>query len=172
MVYCLQGPTRWFTLDLASRKSSPLLAHPKLIIHGVELSPDKRWASFHIPGRVRAPVYIAPVRDGTVAGESEWIRAADTAGRNGRPWWSPDGNLLYWMSERDGFVCAWAQRLEPASKKPSGEPFAVLHFHEARRSLAGFGLSGFGPAVSRDRLTFALPESSGNIWIAEKEAAK
>ena len=97
--------------------------------------------------------------------------AADTAGRNGRPWWSPDGGLLYLLSERDGFSCVWAQRLEPATKKLKGEPFAVLHFHEARRSLHGQPQVGFGPAISRDRLTFALPESSGNIWLAEKEAA-
>ena len=172
LIYYMGGSIRWFTFDLATRKSTVLLAHPKLTIHGVEPSPDRRWVSFHIPNPVREPIYIASVRDGMVAGESEWIRVADSAGVNRRPWWSPDGNLLYWLSERDGFVCAWALRLEPATKKPKGDPFAVLHFHEARRSLAAVGLASFGPAITRDKLIFALPEYSGNIWIAEKEARK
>jgi len=44
-------------------------------------------------------------------------------------WWSPDGNLLYFISERDGFVCLWAQRLDPATKHPQGAAFPIRHFH-------------------------------------------
>ena len=39
------------------------------------------------------------------------------------PIWSPDGNLLYFLSERDGFRCIWGQKLDPASKRPLGAPF-------------------------------------------------
>jgi hypothetical protein len=72
----------------------------------------------------------------------------------------------------DGFTCVWAQRLEAATKKPAGDPFAVLHFHESRHSIATVGLAAFGPAISSDRLIFALPEFTGNIWLAEPERAR
>ena len=88
------------------------------------------------------------------------------------PWWSPDGNLLYWLMNRDGFVCIWARRLDPSTKAPKGDAFAVLHLHEARRSLAGTGSGGFSPALSRDKLILNLPEDSSNIWLAEPESAK
>jgi hypothetical protein len=169
LVYYLTGPIRWFTFDVTSKKSVALHLDPKLTIHGVEFSPDRRWVASHVPGGVREPVYIARVQPGSAVPGTEWIRVANTPGRNERPWWSHDGNLLYWISERDGFTCAWAQRLEAATKKPVGDPFAVLHFHDSRHSLATVGLATFGPAISSDRLIFALPEFTGNIWLAEPE---
>ena len=48
----------------------------------------------------------------------------------------------------------------------------MFHFHEARHSLAGTGLGGFGPAVLRDRMIFSLPEYGSNIWLAEQELKK
>ena len=52
-----------------------------------------------------------------------------------KPRWSPDGNLLYYISEADGFRCIRARRLDPATKRPIGQPLDVYHSHSARRSL-------------------------------------
>ncbi|HUQ90717.1 MAG TPA: protein kinase [Bryobacteraceae bacterium] len=171
LVYWKGGPIRYFTFDLANGEIREPMKHTRQVTHSLEFTRDRRWASFHIPDDPRQPVYVAPAREGIVAGEREWIRVSDTGGNN-RPWWSPDANLLYWVSDRDGFRCVWARRLDPANKQPSGEAFPVIHIHEASHSLAGTGIGGFGPAVSRDRLIFALPEYSGNIWLAEKAPAK
>ena len=38
-----------------------------------------------------------------------------------KPFWSPDGNLLYFLSSRDGFLCLWAQWLDPSTKHPLGD---------------------------------------------------
>jgi Tol biopolymer transport system component len=162
------GSNHWFTFDLAAGKSTPFSIHPKLTIHTVEFSPDRRWVAFSVPGGVREPLYIAPVQGASVADEPNWVRVADAAGINRRPWWSPNGNLLYWISEHDGFRCVWARRLDPVTRKPEADPFAVLHFHEAQRTTSG-GNASFGPAVSRDRLIVGLSEVTGNIWIAEPE---
>jgi hypothetical protein len=56
--------------------------------------------------------------------------------------WSPDGALLYFLSEREGFRCILAQRLDPATKRLLGEAFPVRHFHTARRSLMTIGDPG------------------------------
>ena len=168
IVYWWGNPIRWGLLDPQTRQTTDLIAHPKYDIHGAELSPDQHWVAFNtvISGR-EAPLWIAAYRDGETAGEKNWIQVS--ADGDERPWWSPNGNLLYWISERDGFLCTWAQRLEAATKKPVGDPFAVLHFHDSRHSLATVGLATFGPAISSDRLIFALPEFTGNIWLAEPE---
>ena len=82
--------------------------------------------------------------------------------------WSPDGKLLYFLSERDGFRCIWAQRLDPATKHPSGAAFPIRHFHTSRRSLATVGDPLYiGLSVAVDKLVFSMTERTGNIWMTE-----
>jgi len=86
--------------------------------------------------------------------------------------WSPDGNLLPYLSKRDGFVCLWAQRLEPATKRPAGSAFAVYHSHSIRRSLGGVLEGSAGPEVVRGKIVIALKELTGNVWMAELPQGK
>ncbi|MCP5112313.1 MAG: hypothetical protein GY953_15925, partial [bacterium] len=82
--------------------------------------------------------------------------------------WSPDGNLLYFLSDRDGWNCIWSQRLEPATKEPTGEAFPVYHAHGARHPLGNrLELGHIGLSVARDKLVFAMDEVRGNIWMME-----
>lgn len=86
------------------------------------------------------------------------------------PSWSPDGKLLYFLSGRDGFRCIWAQRLDPATKRPAGLPFHVQHFHRSRRSLLRIVTARspqIGFRVYRDRAFFSMDEVTGNVWIAD-----
>jgi hypothetical protein len=98
--------------------------------------------------------------------ERNWIPVTDGSANDREAYWSPDGNLLYFLSERDGFRCVWAERLNPASKNPVGAPFPVYHFHHARRSLTGLGRGrGEVMSVARDRILLAVGEVTGNIWM-------
>jgi tricorn protease-like protein len=172
LVYWNGTPIRFSAFDLETRQNSELISHPTLDIHGAELSPDGQWVAFHVPRPVSEPLNIAPVRPGKSATETEWITVAGAVGSNRRPWWSPDGNLLYFLSSRDNYSCIWAQRLDPATKRPRGEPMAVYHSHQTSRSLGGGGAAAWGPAVGGGRIVFALGEESGNIWLAEPATAK
>ena len=81
-----------------------------------------------------------------------------------KPRWSPNGNLLYYISDRDGFTCIWVNRLDPVSKQPVGAPKAVIHFHTGANSLdTAYGLE---LSVADDKLVVDIGESSGNIWLA------
>jgi hypothetical protein len=81
--------------------------------------------------------------------------------------------LLYFLSERDGFRCIWAQRLHSSTKQPLGPLLPVYHFHSPRRSLLNVGDSGVvGLGVARDKLVFTLGERTGNIWMATMEGQK
>lgn len=146
--------------DVARRKTDVLISHPTLSIHNAEVSLDQQWISFVTPIGNESPLYIAPMRDGQAVPEPEWIRIADK-GNNRRPWWSPNGRVLYFTSERDGFRCFRAQRLDPVSKRPLGEPIDVKHFHEKR--LTG----DFGPAILTDQFIVALQDESTNVWLAD-----
>ncbi len=168
IVYSGGSPTRFFAFDLEKQQSLEVHSHPKYDIHGVEFSPDQRWVAFHTPVGRRSVLRVTPVREGRAAGEAEWIRIIDRDLEHRRPWWSPDGNLLYFISNLDGFLCIYAHRLDPVTKRPVGEPFAVYHFHTTRLRLRT-GLGAFGPAVFPDRIVFSVPEETGNIWIGDSK---
>ncbi|MFN0170729.1 MAG: protein kinase domain-containing protein, partial [Bryobacteraceae bacterium] len=165
IVYSTAG---FFTFDLEKQQSSEIFSQTKYPTHTVEFSPDQRWVAFVTPIGRRAPLWVAPVREGHAAEEEEWIQIIDRDVEHRRPWWSPDGNLLYFITYLDGFLCIYAQRLDPATKRPVGEPFAVYHFHTTRLRLRP-GLAYFGPAVFRDRIVFGVPEETGNIWIGDSK---
>lgn len=168
LVYYRSAPIRFYLYDLKSGKEQELTSHPTLDIHGVEPSPDMKWVTFHLAGAPNSPVKIAALRDGRAASEPEWISVAEYPGRNSRPWWSPDGNLLYFLSLKDGYPDIWAQRLDPGTKRPVGEPFAIQHFHETRSAPDFLGAAAFGPAIGKNEITFQLLEQTGNIWLAER----
>ena len=96
----------------------------------------------------------------------EWIAVTDEDTFHDKPLWSPDGRLLYFTSDQDGYRCIWAQRLDPNTKRPVGSPFAVYHSHSARRSLLNADILKLELAVAPGKLVFQLGEITGNIWMA------
>jgi Tol biopolymer transport system component len=167
LVYWDGPPPRFWLFDLATRQRSELISHPTEVIYGAELSPDGKWVAFHMTLASAHQIKIASVRNDKAASEREWITITAAAGANRRPWWSPDGNLLYFLSTRDESECIWAQPLDPATKRPRGDPRAVHHFHGERRRIARGG--SFGPAMGGGRLVFALGDLTGNVWLAEPD---
>jgi Tol biopolymer transport system component len=169
ILYMWGRPFRFRTIDVTSRAVVDFLEHPKHNVDDARFSPDDRWVCFKLeqqPGH--EPTFIAPVRNGVAAQESEWIQITNGP-VDGRSWWSPDGNLLYFQSDRDGSLCIWAQKLDPATKQPVGPVFAVYHFHGKRRSL---GSAHFGYGLAPGKLYFALEETTGNIWLADPQGAR
>ena len=79
-----------------------------------------------------------------------------------------DGNLLYYTSDRDGYRCIRAQRLDPKTKRPVGPP---IDSHSARRSLTNAGIEFLEISLSSDKLVFNLGEITGNVWMAKLEGS-
>ncbi len=80
---------------------------------------------------------------------------------------SPDGRTLYFQSQHDGMRCVWAQRLDPATKKPIGDAFAVRHFHSARLSAIYVIPGQRALTLARDMIVIPMAERSGNVWLAD-----
>ena len=83
--------------------------------------------------------------------------------------WSPDGTWLYGTSRRDGNVCLWAQRLDPATKHAAGPAVPIFHAHSRRRAITAQGPITI--YMVRDKIVFKIVfsvfERLGNIWMAE-----
>lgn len=157
-------PARISVIDLRSRQKMPLLNHSTWTLWQPYFSPDDRWVVFNATLAGRSRIFIAPVRSRGLTPESDWIAITDGVWDD-IPRWSPDGNSVYFMSERDGYRCIWAQRLD-ASKQPSGAAVPIFHAHEARRSLLNIQAGNLQMSVARDKIVFNMSEQSGNIWMA------
>jgi Tol biopolymer transport system component len=146
------------------------LRHPGYGIYNPRLSSDGGWVAFNArPDRLAAArVFIAPVRPSGVAPEQEWIGVTE----GDAPAWSPKANLLYFWSDRDGSPCLWAQRLDPETKRPSGAPVSIQHFHSRGLSWKNLHLGAPTIAVARDRIVFNLGEHTGNIWMTDLSHAR
>jgi Tol biopolymer transport system component len=154
-------------LDLTTGKTEELIRHPKLALYPESFSPDGSWVAFQarpVDNDSNRTIYVANCADGQVR---SWIQITDGNHMDREVKWSADGGMLYFLSERDGFRCIWAQRLDPKTRHASGDPFPVYHFHHSQQSLTSLGSPGkVGLSVTSDGLLFSLAETTGNIWLA------
>jgi Tol biopolymer transport system component len=147
-------------LDLASGKTSEYLSHPQANLYSRGFSPDGRWISFTKLSPAGQMLMIAPFRPSAPPPESEWLPVTGSSANESHPRWSADGKVLYFISERDGFPCLWARRMDPVTQKPLGEPFAVLHLHGSDRRMRVTRYL----TVAKGKLAFTLEERAGSLW--------
>jgi Tol biopolymer transport system component len=162
------APTPIAFLDLISGEKIRLIEHPTHRLFSPRFSPDDRWVSFQeFTGLASRRIYAAPLRGNAPVPAREWVPITDGTGLDRDACWAPDGNLLYFFSERDGFVCIWAQRLDPLTKRPIGDMFPVYHLHHARRSLRNLDNLGVARiSTAPGKLVFSMGEYTGNVWMA------
>ena len=91
----------------------------------------------------------------------------DGSALDDKPRWSPNGDLMYLLSNREGFTCIWAQPLDPETKHPNGPALAIRHFHQFQNSLGAVQVNMREIGVARDKIVMPLAELSGNIWLME-----
>lgn len=160
-------------LDVATGEHGPIARHTDFPLFAARLSRDDQWLAFK--GDVttdRTQIFVARMPGGKSIPQEpipvdEWIPVSGTETWDDLPRWSPNGKLIYFTSDRDGFRCIWAQRFDPGAGQIVGEPFVARHFHRRRLSLSTLRLSELELAVSRSGLYFPLEEVIGNIWLAE-----
>ena len=134
---------------------------------GISLSMDGRYAvSYGRTGGI-ARVNLLPIFEDRITTEKEIIAVTEGAHMNILPEIAPNGNIVYFYSNRDGWQCLWAQRLNAQTKRPEGAPFAVKHFHSARVSPAHVAGGRRRIDTARDKIVFTMAERTGNIWRAD-----
>lgn len=162
-------PAHIALLDTRTRQTTPLYQHARFPTYAPKISADEKWTAFQtVEQPTTRTLYVAPFRtDGPVPAE-QWIKVTDGRYLDRNPVWSPDGGLLYFLSERDTFRCIWAQRIDHATHRPAGPPFPVAHFHDAIRSLLNTdGPGQIGISVAPGKLVYSNGELTGNIWLTQ-----
>ncbi|MGC9999056.1 MAG: hypothetical protein ABSE21_03065 [Bryobacteraceae bacterium] len=146
-------------------ETRPLVQSRESALYSPSVSPDGKWIAL----LVRTPpsdhrVALVPLRNGVAAPPSEWVYVTESGPWINKPRWATTGNLIYYVSNRDGFECIWARQLNSATKQPFGEPKAIMHFHSVHNSLGSVYDAEL--SVAKGKLVFNLGEASGNIWLA------
>jgi hypothetical protein len=149
-------------LDVASGRTTELLKGSPYNLSDHAFSPDGNWIAFRADvAAERQRLFVMPARaTGSNVEQGEWIPVTDAHTVNYAPRWAHDGKLLYFISDRDGHLCVWAQRLHGTTRQPDGEAFPVHHQHSPSRFL-WFGLR---MDVARGRLVMRLADIKSNIW--------
>jgi serine/threonine protein kinase/Tol biopolymer transport system component len=150
--------------ELTTGNRIPLVVVKGGTVRDASLSPDNRWLALLVdkPSNHNA-LCVVPLRQ-QPASEPDWISIVEGSSYVGSPRWSTDGSVLYFLSERDGYCCIWAQRLTSTAKKPVGEAFAVYHEHRTRFLLnrpRGWG----SITVGGNTLVLSSAEVTGNVWM-------
>ena len=164
-----QAHTALGLFDIATRQKSDYLVDPEYSVARARFSPDGRWISFMAFNAAGSHVVVVPFQSHAPPRKDQWVSITEHRPiPQDKPRWSPDGKLLYYTSDVDGFRCIWARRLDPETKRPIGQPLEVYHSHSARRSLMNAGIPLFQElSLTADKLFFNLGETTGNIWMAE-----
>jgi Tol biopolymer transport system component/DNA-binding winged helix-turn-helix (wHTH) protein len=166
-----ENKDRIVALDLRTRTEKDFLRERDKPLYHPFFSWDDRWVVFKKLQSLGglAQIVIAPVRHGAAAGPAEWIAVTDGRSNDDKPQFSPDGNTLYFTSTRDGYLCVWSQRLDPATKHPLGSPFAFEHFHNSEGRAAAYNFFDSDLTVARDKMLINLPHIHPDIWMTQMQ---
>jgi Tol biopolymer transport system component len=157
-------PWRLGVYDVESHRSTYMLADSEYRIYEPRFSPNGRWLTFNARlGPDRTQGFAIDVFHASAMRKSDWVPVNDGRFWNEQPEWAPSGSLVYFESNRDGFLCIWAQHLDGTTKRVVGSPFAVYHSHRASLVLEDFS------CPSLDKMILSLEENTSNIWMAELE---
>ena len=159
-------------LDTQTRETMDLVVHPTYSLYAASFSPNDRWVVFTANlSANESRVYVIERGEQAVP-ESRWIQISDSDTISTFGKWSPNGETVYFISDRDGFRCIWSRQLDAASMKPVGDHQDVYHSHGARFSLQNVSFAGLGLALGDGKLIFSMRETTGNIWLAETQDAQ
>jgi serine/threonine protein kinase len=159
-------------LNLDDGEESPVLELDDRALLDTDLSRDNRWLAVQIgetDGTVA--IYLVPVTEEPVS-HNDWIRIAGGDGWVGAPRWSTDQNTLYYISDRDDFLCVWGRSLDPATKIPIGDEFPIVHAHTSAMKMMPMSRQMWSLEVGGDRLVFNAGEMTGDVYTAQLESAR
>jgi hypothetical protein len=156
-----------YSFNVQTGKEAVFLTKPGFELYASTFAPDE--SSILVEALQNSPkltsrLFIVPLHDGLPGVNSEWIPVSTGSNWDDKPQWASDGSVIYFVSDRDGCRCLWAQRINPRTKRPDGVAFGVHHFHGRRPSLDAVGLWQLEIAVAADKVVMGLGEITGNIW--------
>ena len=135
---------------------------------GARFSPDQRWIVFSA-GNFESgakQIFVAPLHPSTLVTPAELIPITEGTYNDIEPYWGPDGKTIFFISNRDGFRCVWARRVNDDAR-PSGPVYEVAPFHQTGHVLfsADSYTGSIGLSVGGRSLVVTVLSSTGDVWL-------
>ena len=160
-------------VDITTGQVTDVLSAPQHHLWHAYYSWDDKWVSFKRQmgdDFEHHRLYVTPVENFVPAGPDQWIQLTNGDYNDDKPQFSPDGNIMYFTSNRDGFICMWALRLNPKTKRPLGAPFPIQHFHNSQRVNSSISRSiEMELTLAKDKIVTNLDEVHSDIWMMDLE---
>ncbi len=113
------------------------------------------------PTAHKSAIYVTPA-----AGGGPWTTITEGKHWDDKPRWSPDGKIIYYLSERRGFFNVWGIHFDPVKGRTKGEPFQVTSFDNPRLMVAEV-MSDVGLSLTQNQLIVTVSQVSGSIWVLD-----
>jgi eukaryotic-like serine/threonine-protein kinase len=162
-------------VELSTGRFTGALRDPKYNVFNPYYSWDDKWMAFlmQTANRERLRIYVTPVENYIPAGPDRWVQLTSGEYYDDKEQFSPDGNTMYFTSNRDGSTCLCALRLDPKTKRSVGAPFAVQHFHGSQRIYRGISTPNHMEVnIARDKIITNLDEYHTDIWMMQLDRGK
>src|SRR5262249_21717480 len=127
-------------------------------------APNQRWISFNAVAasdRSISTIYVMPAVGGL------WTPITDGAWYDDKPRWAPDGQTIFFISNRDGRSDVWGRRFDPVRGQPVGSLFRVPSFSDPSRTLTPY-IGQLEMSISAKRIFLPMYEATGQIWILDR----
>ena len=149
---------------LAKREPQKIISDLGFNVWQDRFSPDGRWIVFEAvrdqDTRIESTIYVVAVDGG------QWVRITDGKHWDDKPRWSPDGRVIYFLSERSGLFNVWGVHFDPGKGSPVGEPVPVTALDNPNLMVPK-SIEQVGLALTQDRLVVTVTQASGSIWVLE-----
>ncbi len=149
------------TAEPPAERVRPIASDDAYNLFCQRFSADERWIAFvglSTSGPTRSRIFVQSAAGGA------WLPLTDGTSFVDKPRWTPDGEAVYYISDRDGFLNVWAQRFDPRLGRPLGDAQRVTAFvSEAEMIPAAFG--PLQMAVTSKTLFLPIRQTTGGIWL-------
>lgn len=156
-------------VDTATGQASTILQQPNYPLGRPRFSPDGKWVVFLIVHNgSSAEVAVAPFRGAASIPEEEWIPITPATANVEQAFWSPNGRLIYFVTNLGGNYSLFARRLDE-KHRPVDAPFRVLQFSGRVHPFGNSTARGSADALTAvpGRFIGAMPEYTYNIWMMD-----
>jgi Tol biopolymer transport system component/DNA-binding winged helix-turn-helix (wHTH) protein len=158
--------TRWELWSLPASRTTETVARkiaadPRYDLYQPHFSPNGQWIVFEAVGPAAESVlYVVPAKGGP------WVPIPALGHWDDKPRWSPDGKLIYYLSERQGFFNVWGLHFDKDRGVPVGQPFRVTNFQSPNLMIPTY-IPPVELSITKDKLVVNLAEVTGSIWMLD-----
>jgi len=112
------------------------------------------------PANDQSAIYVIP------SGGGSWIPITDTNHWTDKPRWSPNGKLVYYVAEKNGFLNVWGIHFDMVSERPMGLPFQITAFESPTLMFPSY-IEPADISLAPGKLAITLQETSGSVWVLD-----